>query len=277
MLGGGACVSPLHVLPFYMLLDFSMATESCCTCATLLSDTKVPYDTESEKPICLDRRLECCNRTICATCQYSNTRFQSYCPFCQISSGPSTLPATGLRLPPSYTSTSRVRLSDDEPPSYSSLVRMAENAPQPPETEDVIHFLNSEDNVSSISVAYRVPIPVLRQHNRLNENNLLAARKWILIPRSHYQGPPLSTPPDPEEEERKNKLRRWMVASKCADYNVATLYLKGSDYNLEMAVEAFKADEQWEKDHPMKGSGKEKGNRRPEMRSMSVGMSGQLT
>jgi hypothetical protein len=105
----------------------------------------------------------------------------------------------------------------------------------------------------------------------------LAARKWILVPRSHYQGPPLSNPPDPEEEERKNKLRRWMMGTKCADYKVATLYLKGSDYNLEVAVEAFKADEQWEKDHPMKGKGKGKGGRRPEMRSMSFGMSGQLT
>lgn len=44
-----------------------------------------------------------------------------------------------------------------------------------------------------------------------------------------------------------------MVATKCADYNVATLYLKGSDYNLEVAIETFKADERWEKDHPMKG------------------------
>jgi hypothetical protein len=68
-----------------------------------------------------------------------------------------------------------------------------------------------------------------------------------------------------------------MVGTKCADYNVAILYLKGSDYNLELAIEAFKADEQWEKDHPMKGNGKEKIGRRPEMRSMSFGMSGQLT
>jgi hypothetical protein len=251
-----------------------MAAESCCTCATLLADTKVPYDIESEKPICLDRRLQCCSRTICATCQYDNPRFQSYCPFCQISSGPSTLPATGLRLPPSYATTSRIGAMEDEPPSYSSLSRVAEHAPQPPQTEDVVHFLNSEDTVSSISLAYRVSIPVLRQHNRLNENNLLAARKWILVPRSHYQGPPLSTPPDPEEEERKNKLRRWMMGTKCVDYNVATLYLKGSDYNLELAVEAFKADEQWEKEHPMKGKGRS--GRRPEMRSMSFGMSGQL-
>src|SRR5277367_1472742 len=68
--------------------------EACCTCATLLSESKVPYDTESEKPICLDRRLECCGRTICATCQHKNSRFQTYCPFCQISSEPTALPST---------------------------------------------------------------------------------------------------------------------------------------------------------------------------------------
>lgn len=68
-----------------------------------------------------------------------------------------------------------------------------------------------------------------------------------------------------------------MMGTKCADYNVAILYLKGSDYDLELAVEAFKADEQWEKDHPMKGKGKGKSGQRPEMRNMSFGMSGQLT
>jgi len=103
-----------------------------------------------------------------------------------------------------------------------------------------------------------VPLPILRAHNNIFSDSLLAARKYVLIPSSHYQGPPLSTPPDPEEEERKNKLRRWMVATKCPDYSVATLYLKGSEGDLELAVEAYKADEQWEKEHPMERKGKEK-------------------
>jgi hypothetical protein len=245
--------------------------EACCTCATLLSDTKVPYDTESEKPICLDRRLECCNRTICAICQYKNSRFQTYCPFCQISSAPTALPATGLRLPPSYASNSTI-FGEDLPPSYASVSALLGYGSNPPATEDVVHFLNTEDTISSLSLAYGVPVPVLRAHNKIHSDQLLAARKWVLIPKSHYNGPPLSTPPDPEEEERKNKLRRWMVATKCADYNVATLYLKGSDYDLNMAVEIFKADERWEKDHPMKGKGRA-GNRL----SGSLGLSSQLS
>ena len=112
-----------------------MTTDSCCTCATLLSDTKVPYDPDSEKPLILERRLPCCSRTICALCQYKNERFQTYCPFCQISSHPSALPPEGLRLPPSYTKKSgngggetSLRSSlqpktDEAPPSYDSLLQ----------------------------------------------------------------------------------------------------------------------------------------------------------
>ena len=48
-----------------------------------------------------------------------------------------------------------------------------------------------------------------------------------------------------------------MVATKCADYEVARLYLKGTDWELQTAIEAFQADERWEKENPMKGKGKE--------------------
>ncbi|KIX07423.1 uncharacterized protein Z518_02076 [Rhinocladiella mackenziei CBS 650.93] len=244
--------------------------ESCCTCATLLSDVKIPYDPDSEKALLHSRRLECCSRQICAPCQYRYPRFRSYCPFCQISSGPSSLPKDGLRLPPSYTTSthtlSRRNRAETPPPSYDDSIsvtprhRMLSDQPSgnpPPDTEDTVHFISSEDNLQSLSLSYKVPIPVLRQHNNLYSDSLLAARKWILIPKSHYEGPSLSTPPDPEDEQRKLKLRRWMVATKCAEYNVATLYLKGSDYDLDLAVEAFRADEEWERNHPMKGKGKD--------------------
>jgi hypothetical protein len=45
-------------------------------------------------------------------------------------------------------------------------------------------------------------------------------------------------------------------------YDVALLYLKQSDYDLELAIEAFKADEKWEKAHPLdKGKGKARSGR----------------
>ncbi|KIW34616.1 uncharacterized protein PV07_01386 [Cladophialophora immunda] len=256
--------------------------DSCCTCATLLSDAKVPYDPHSEKSLLHHRQLDCCSRFICATCQYKNPRFQAYCPFCQISSGPSALPREGLRLPPSYTKTAASRGSrraESPPPSYDDSIaprRLPEQSAGPPaDTDDTVHFVGSEDSLQSLSLAYKVPIPVLRRYNNLYSDQLLAARKWILVPKSHYTGPPLSTPPDAEEEERKTKLRRWMIATKCADYNVAQLYLKGSDHNLELAVEAFRSDEEWEKSHPLKGKGKEsERHRRPYGTGGSI--SGQL-
>ena len=241
-----------------------MSSAACCTCATLLTDTKVPYDTESEKPITLDRKLECCGRTICATCQYDNQRFQTYCPFCQISSGPSALPASGLRLPPSYASSNTNGFPYDSPPSYASLTFSPTGSQPPKDTEDVVHYVQEDDTILSLSLAYRVPIQILRKYNGVYHDHLLAARKWLLIPKAYYSGAALSDPPDPEEEERKNKIRRWMVATKCPQYEVATLYLKGTDYHLEAAVTAFKADEQWEKENPMQGKGKSK-KRQPSM------------
>ena len=37
-------------------------------------------------------------------------------------------------------------------------------------------------------------------------------------------------------------------------YDIALLYLKQADYNLDAAIEAYKADEKWERDHPMDGA-----------------------
>lgn len=240
--------------------------ESCCTCAAFLADTKVPYDTVNEKPVCRDRRLPCCGRTICATCLCNNSRFQTYCPFCQISSEPSALPAEGPRLPPSYGDNESGSRPPDLPPAYDTLPprTLLSGSPstiRPPEnTEDTLHFLSPDDTLHSLSLAYEVPQSILRKHNNIFSDSLLVARKFILIPASHYNGPSLSTPLDPEEEERKNRVRRWMMATKCPEYKMAQLYLKGSQYNLEIAIEAFKADEQWEKDHPIKGKGKQVGH-----------------
>lgn len=143
----------------------------------------------------------------------------------------------------------------------------------PEETEDTVHFVSLEDSLQSLSIAYGVPTSVLRQYNNVYSDVLITARKWVLIPRSHYDGPPLSNPPDPDEEERKIKVRRWMVATKCPDYGVATLYLKGSDYNLEIAVDAFKADEEWEKRNPLQEHGKGK---QSERRRSRLGRGGSL-
>jgi hypothetical protein len=64
-------------------------------------------------------------------------------------------------------------------------------------------------------------------------------------------------------------------------YDVALLYLKQFDYDLDTAIEAFKADERWEKEHPLdasSGKGKGKGkDRNGRFRSNGGGgLTGQL-
>lgn len=34
-------------------------------------------------------------------------------------------------------------------------------------------------------------------------------------------------------------------------YDVALLYLKNADWDLDAAIDAYREDEQWEKDHPL--------------------------
>ena len=196
-----------------------MGLEPCCTCAKLLSDI-LPL---SEKGI--GRRVECCDRVICWQCIEKNERFRAYCPFCQISTGPSSLPAQGLREPPPYSPPASPRLMQaarasillDDPPAYSASIPLT----QPKEkVEDVLHFISPQESVSSIALAYRVPADALRRKNTLFADNLLAARKTILIPGEHYSGFSLSPKPLESEEEntRKSKIRRFMVASKVSEY-----------------------------------------------------------
>lgn len=41
-------------------------------------------------------------------------------------------------------------------------------------------------------------------------------------------------------------------------YDVALLYLEQADYDLEAAIQAYKDDERWEKEHPLDDKGKRK-------------------
>ena len=196
-----------------------MACEPCCTCAKLLSDI-LPL---SEKAP--GRRVPCCGRVICWQCIETNERFRDYCPFCQISTGPSSLPSQGLREPPPYTPptspllshTSKVSTPLDDPPAYSAAAPLK---PSKEQVEDILHFLSPEESVSSLALAYRVPADALRRKNSLFTDHLLAARKTVLIPGEHYNGASLSPKPLESEEEntRKSKIRRFMVTSKVPEY-----------------------------------------------------------
>jgi hypothetical protein len=155
-------------------------------------------------------------------------------PFCQVSTTPSPLPQ-GLRDPPEYlpplsSSCSGVDPLVDELPTYESATQRQttnENGtpPQSSKTsgpaEDVLHFLDvRHDTLISLSLQYGIPISALRRANRIWSDNLLHARRTLIIPGQFYKaGISLSPRPiDGEEGEiRKCKVRRLMVACKVSE------------------------------------------------------------
>ncbi len=87
--------------------------------------------------------------------------------------------------------------------------------------EDILHFLDPvQDTISSLSLRYGVPQGALRRTNNLFADHLLAARRTILIPGEFYTGG-VSLSPQPingeDQEIKKAKVRRWMVACKVAE------------------------------------------------------------
>ncbi|KAL8936246.1 MAG: hypothetical protein Q9211_004276 [Gyalolechia sp. 1 TL-2023] len=214
-------------------------------------------------------------------------------PFCQISSDPTPLPQ-GLQDPPAYSPPSSPRPAHatlaplpnaEELPAYSTLDVPNDTTQKTGQNEhaadDVLHFVNpAHDTVSSLALRYAVPSYTIRKKNNLYADHLLAARKAILIPGEYYKGG-ISLSPQPidgeEEEIRKSKIRRWMVACKVSDYDVALLYLNQAKYDVDSAVEAYLSDEKWEREHPMESSSKSQpaSSRTSQKFGIQTGMSGQ--
>lgn len=175
--------------------------------------------------------------------------------------------------------------TSEDPPAYSTISPLTPPKEKdalelPP--EDVLHFLDpSQDTISSLALKYGVPQTPLRRKNGLFADHLLAARKTILIPGEYYRGG-ISFSPQPvegaEEEMRKAKVRRWMVACKVSDYDIALLYLEQAIYDLDLAVDVYLEDEQWEKQHPMEENTKGKSKKSPGRRRFpgGGGLTGQL-
>ncbi|KAH6963737.1 hypothetical protein HG530_002928 [Fusarium avenaceum] len=241
--------------------------ESCSTCATILSSA--PEYTKEEQYLPQDRRVACCARIICGKCIHKNERFADYCPYCQVSTVPSSLPQ-GLREPPAYTSlpSSSSHISGAPPPySAASTTQNAQNekaalaqSDMKEDAPDILHFLDHRyDSVSSLSLRYGVPAHALRRSNNLTSDHLLPGRRTVLIPGEYYKGG-VSLSPRPvegeEEELRKGKIRRFMTSCKVSDYDVAVLYLEQVGYDIEHAVTAYLDDEKWEQEHSAPGKGK---------------------
>lgn len=201
---------------------------ACATCAAQYGN---PLDPMSEKPLLPGRDLECCRRSICSRCLNQNKRYETYCPYCQISTTASSLPQ-GLRDPPPYSppsndskAPSSNQPDDEGPPAYSdhhqvNLPPEKATATDAEPAPDVLHFLTPNDTIQSLGLAYGVPAYALRKANSVYADHLLQGRKTVIIPGEYYKGG-VSLSPQPimgeEEEARRNMIRRWMVACKVAE------------------------------------------------------------
>ena len=154
-------------------------------------------------------------------------------PFCQVSTTPSPLPQ-GLRDPPEYSppsnSCSISGSETDKLPTYASVTQRLATSENGTSSQlykssesagDVLHFLDiRHDTLVSLSFQYGTPIDALRRANGIWTDNLLHARKTLIIPGRFYKAG-ISLSPRPigceEEEIRRNKVRRWMVACKVSE------------------------------------------------------------
>lgn len=256
-----------YMRPVYSCESLLVSPVAMYTC------THVTWYDAASRPAWADRHMH----------RKDNARFAAYCPYCQVASEASNPLPQGLREPPSYDSaTSKTTTSprttdtpddkdDDAPPPYSpshpnsstSYLQDEKSKSDGPPPPDTLHFVHpTEDTIPSLSLRYNVPAAVLRRHNNITSDHLLSARRTLLVPGSHYpSGVSLSPRPvgGEEEEARKARIRRWMVACKCAAYDVAELYLAQSGGDLGEAVERYLADEEWERAHPLEGSARGKG------------------
>jgi len=244
-----------------------MPCQTCCICAGYISADRIIIDENSEKPRPSSQEYPCCSRLICHQCVDKRPQFSNYCLYCQ-----HTGSTTDKAASPSPSRDPAATLGSTNPPqcSHSPLYNprrqteeeeFSEKQPEP--APDVLHFVDpAHDTVTILSIRYGVPAPVLRRQNAIYSDHLLAGRKTVLISGEYYTGG-VSLSPRPvegeEEELRKAKIRKWMMACKVVDYEIALFYLKQVDYDLEFAIMAYKDDEQWEQENPFKAKAKEKG------------------
>ncbi len=55
-------------------------------------------------------------------------------------------------------------------------------------------------------------------------------------------------------------------------YDVALLYLQQAEWDLDTAIEAYREDERWEKEHPLEANAKAKRGKKPAETPKTVGM-----
>ena len=127
-----------------------------------------------------------------------------------------------------------------------------DNASQPD-----IHYLRPNDTLSTLAITYGVSFRRLLDFNLLPFENMLYSRSSIRIPpESAKRSVSTTMPGDAEARMRSVKLLRLMQTCK-VKREVAEVYLDQAGWDLGLAMRKWEEDEVWEREHPMKGAGKE--------------------
>lgn len=162
----------------------------------------------------------CCRRFVCGRCTRANSRLAQTCIVCQLPipqfDASDKLPDYDESLPNYEDQNSRpgFMVEKHELPGSSTPFGVEGTSLK---EHGVHHYVRRDDSVNSLAIAYRIDASVIRKANHIYSDNLLQARLFILIPGASAS---LSSAPS-EDEERKVKLKRFMVNAKCSDYDMA--------------------------------------------------------
>lgn len=213
-----------------MATTTSRPTRSCVSCYT--------YDASRKGTV----PTPCCSRFVCGPCARGNSRLAETCILCQLpiprdlarakaEDEDETLPGYDEDgVLPSYppdrdASLARPPHFGDDKTSHDITGRGDTSEKSTRQGEGgggykeigVQHYVRREDSVAGLSLAYNVPAHHLRKTNHLFSDSLLQARSFILVPGARVS---LSAHPGQDEAE-KVKLKKFMVAVKCTDYDMA--------------------------------------------------------
>eukprot|EP01119_Soliformovum_irregulare_P008728 TRINITY_DN21833_c0_g1_i1.p1 TRINITY_DN21833_c0_g1~~TRINITY_DN21833_c0_g1_i1.p1 ORF type:complete len:410 (+),score=83.19 TRINITY_DN21833_c0_g1_i1:76-1305(+) len=111
------------------------------------------------------------------------------------------------------------------------------------------HYVEMTDTVRGLSLRYNVPTEEIKTINKFNRDEDIWTRNEILIP---FSGQQLTVPDaDQFEAQRKARLVRRFKRSVNIQEHEALYYLDTFDYDYDAAMEEYKQDSQWEKNHPV--------------------------
>jgi len=109
------------------------------------------------------------------------------------------------------------------------------------------HEVRDTDTLPGIALKYNTTTQAIKQLNKLASDHVFT-RRYLYIPHDGQTPLPEQTPDEVSETTvRRRLLKDFMKASKISSKEEAEYYLDESDWNLEMALEVYQKDIEWEK------------------------------